>query len=436
MGKRDKNKKIITKMIKVIKEKNLLVKFVCLLISFGLWIYVSNVENPIKQYTITNIPVQITNSDVLKGDNLAMAPNQTFTISLTIQGSSTNVYNVNKSQFTVVADLSNYTLKAGNNSIPVEVVDSPDNVNIKNNGTLRINVSLENIIEKTLTVQSELNVKTEDNIYVRNTAFSTSNITISGPENSVNSVAKLVVRGDVTANDTTTTASFPVEAVDSSGNVVNDVTLSTDNVDATITAEKGKSVPIKVQTSGTLKSGLVLDSITANPNTIKIIGSEDALNNIDEILSDPIDLSSIKGNETVITGLITPDSISLLPNESKVEVEVKVNSNSSEDGTESQNVLNSSSQTTRTFEIPISVVGNLDGYNANLSTNTVTVILKGTEEALNNIEPSDLSCEVDISKLTETGGSVTPTIINSDSNVLIESQAPQTINVTFTKSEN
>lgn len=429
MGKNNKDKKVMSRILKVIKEKNLLVKFLCLLISFGLWIYVSNVENPIKQYTITNIPVQIINSDILKSDNLAIVPNQTFTISLTIQGSSSNIYNINKSQFTVVADLSNYALKAGTNSIPVEIMSSPDNVNIKNNGVLRININLESIIEKTMSVQSELNVTTSDDTYVKDISFSTPNITISGPEDSVNKVAKLVVRGNITANSAKTTASFPVEAVDSSGNVVNNVTLSTTNVDTIITSESGKAVPIKVQTTGGLKKGLTLESIVANPNTVKIIGKQSDLNNIDEVLSEPIDLSSITGDETIITSVITPDNIALLPNEKKIEVQVKTNSSSDSSNNEVGNI----EENTRTFELPVSVVGSLNGYNVNLSNDTVTVILRGTEEELNNIEPSDLSCEIDISKLTEEGGSVTPTITNTNSNVTIESENPQTISVTFTK---
>lgn len=429
MGKNNKDKKVMSRILKVIKEKNLLVKFLCLLISFGLWIYVSNVENPIKQYTITNIPVQIINSDILKSDNLAIVPNQTFTISLTIQGSSSNIYNINKSQFTVVADLSNYALKAGTNSIPVEIMSSPDNVNIKNNGVLRININLESIIEKTMSVQSELNVTTSDDTYVKDISFSTPNITISGPEDSVNKVAKLVVRGNITANSAKTTASFPVEAVDSSGNVVNNVTLSTTNVDTIITSESGKAVPIKVQTTGGLKKGLTLESIVANPNTVKIIGKQSDLNNIDEVLSEPIDLSSITGDETIITSVITPDNIALLPNEKKIEVQVKTNSSSDSSNNEVGNI----EENTRTFELPVSVIGSLNGYNVNLSNDTVTVILRGTEEELNNIEPSDLSCEIDISKLTEEGGSVTPTITNTNSNVTIESENPQTISVTFTK---
>ncbi len=433
MGKNNKKRKIISQVLKIVKEKNLMVKLVCLLLSFGLWIYISNIENPIKQYTITNIPVQIVNLDVLKEDNLTLAPDQNFTISLTIQGTSTNIYSINKSQFTVVANLSNYTLKSGDNSIPVEITNSPNNVNIKNNGVLRINIKLENITEKTMPVKSELNVTTSNSTYVKNISFSTNQITVSGPEETVNEVSKLVVRGNVTANNSTTTASFPVVAVDSSGNVVNDVVLSTNNVQTTITVEKGKLVPIKVQTTGELRAGLTLENIIANPNTIKILGSESVLDSTDEILSEPINLNSITGNETIITNLIVPRNITLLPNENEINVDVKV---SGADENNSENVINGNTETTKTFEIPITIEGNLSGYTANLSSNTVTVVLKGTKKELDNLEASNLSCKVDISKLTKEGGVVSPTVdINNENNVLVDSQNPQTVDVTFTKAE-
>ncbi|MGV3152427.1 CdaR family protein [Sarcina ventriculi] len=433
MGKNNKKRKIISQVLKIVKEKNLMVKLVCLLLSFGLWIYISNIENPIKQYTITNIPVQIVNLDVLKEDNLTLAPDQNFTISLTIQGTSTNIYSINKSQFTAVANLSNYTLKSGDNSMPVEITNSPNNVNIKNNGVLRINIKLENITEKTMPVKSELNVTTSNSTYVKNISFSTNQITVSGPEETVNEVSKLVVRGNVTANNSTTTASFPVVAVDSSGNVVNDVVLSTNNVQTTITVEKGKLVPIKVQTTGELRAGLTLENIIANPNTIKILGSESVLDSTDEILSEPINLNSITGNETIITNLIVPRNITLLPNENEINVDVKV---SGADENNSENVVNGNTETTKTFEIPITIEGNLSGYTANLSSNTVTVVLKGTKKELDNLQASNLLCKVDISKLTKEGGVVSPTVdINNENNVLVDSQNPQTVDVTFTKAE-
>lgn len=432
MGKNNKKKTIITKITKVIKEKNLLVKFVCLLIAFGLWIYVSNVENPIKQYTITNVPVQVINSSILKEDNLAIAPDQNFTTSLTIQGVSTNIYSINKSQFTLVANLSNTTLKAGDNVIPVDVIDSPNNVNIKNNGVLKINIKLENIIEKTMKVQSELDVDTENNSYVKNISFSTPSITISGPEDSVNDVSKLVVRGNLEAKEgVETVANFPVKAVDSNGNIVSDVTLSTSEVTTTITTEKGKSVPIKVQTTGQLRDGLTLSSITANPNTIKILGEQSELDNVSEIMSKPIDLSSVAHDETIITGLVLPENISLLPNENEIEVAIKVvGSDTKSSGQNFNNNMNDE----RIFNLPINVVGSLNGYTTKLSENTITVVLSGAQDQLNSIEANDLSCSVNISQLTNAGGEVTPSLtINNISGISIKSQTPQKINVTFEK---
>lgn len=40
------------------KDSTLIVKLICLLLSFGLWLYISNVENPVRTYEIKNIPVE------------------------------------------------------------------------------------------------------------------------------------------------------------------------------------------------------------------------------------------------------------------------------------------------------------------------------------------------------------------------------------------
>ena len=59
-----------------------------------------------------------------------------------------------------------------------------------------------------------------------------------------------------------------------------------------------------------------------------------------------------------------------------------------------------------------------------------------TKKELDNLQASNLSCKVDISKLTKEGGVVSPTVdINNENNVLVDSQNPQTVDVTFTKAE-
>ncbi len=44
-------------------KQKVIVQLVCILLSLGLWIYVTNIENPIKSYELNNVPVEILNSD-------------------------------------------------------------------------------------------------------------------------------------------------------------------------------------------------------------------------------------------------------------------------------------------------------------------------------------------------------------------------------------
>ncbi|ETJ34616.1 YbbR family protein, partial [human gut metagenome] len=48
------------------KNKTLIPKLISLLLSLGLWIYISNVENPMRTYEVRNIPVELVNLDSLK----------------------------------------------------------------------------------------------------------------------------------------------------------------------------------------------------------------------------------------------------------------------------------------------------------------------------------------------------------------------------------
>ena len=64
------------------KKKEILIKAICILLSFGLWLYVNNIENPKREIVVANIPVEIVGSQILSQYGLALAPNQDITVSL------------------------------------------------------------------------------------------------------------------------------------------------------------------------------------------------------------------------------------------------------------------------------------------------------------------------------------------------------------------
>ena len=59
-------------------KQKIIVQLVCLLLSIDLWIYVTNIENPIKSYELSKVPVEIKNADSLKEAGLVLSPNQEF----------------------------------------------------------------------------------------------------------------------------------------------------------------------------------------------------------------------------------------------------------------------------------------------------------------------------------------------------------------------
>ena len=126
------------------KKERIIVPLICLFMSIGLWFYVSNVENTIRQYGLTKVPVEILNIETLKDSKLTLSPNQEFYIDLKLEGSN-EIYKIKKEDFKITVDISEYALKKGGNKMAVNIIESPADLTIKNTNNLNIVVNLEEI---------------------------------------------------------------------------------------------------------------------------------------------------------------------------------------------------------------------------------------------------------------------------------------------------
>ena len=140
-------------------EKKIVVRLVCLLLSFGLWLYVTNVENSVRKSEIRDVEVELVNTDSLKESKLALSPNQKFTVDVKIEGPANYIYRVNKEEFKLKADIGLYALKKGENNVPVQIVNYPQGILIKNNNTLAVKVNIDDLVEKEVDVKSNIKVK-------------------------------------------------------------------------------------------------------------------------------------------------------------------------------------------------------------------------------------------------------------------------------------
>ena len=169
---------------------------VCVLLSFSLWLYITNVENPSKIRTITNVEVNILNIDYLEQKGLILEPNQKLTVDIKVEAPASQIYSINAEDFNVQVNLDEYALKVGINNIPIEFISYPDGVTIKNNNSLQLKLKINKLKTKEMKVTSMVNLNYEKGYFEKAIDISPKSVTISGAEDDVNEVDKVVLIGE------------------------------------------------------------------------------------------------------------------------------------------------------------------------------------------------------------------------------------------------
>ena len=369
------------------KEKNrLVIPVICLLLSIGLWVYVTNVENKIRTTEISKIPVELINTEALTSSKLALTPNQELYVTLKVEGNTSDINKIKKSDFKVQVDLSEYAWKKGENKVPVSIVDYPITVSIRNTNTLTVSVKIEDMVEKTMPITSDIIVTPRQGYFASVATIDPKEVKVTGAESVVTRVSSLVVsdnKGDVFEN---VVGSYDIKPLDEDGNEVLGVLLSEKSANVEIKVSKGKSVKVNVVTTGQLPNGLKLKSIESNKTFVEILGPKEILDTISEVNSTPLNLSSINESKDVSLGIVIPEGLKLSQGEDYITVKV--------------NVIKFA---TKDFNIKYSITGGIEGVKFTPAKDTIKVTISGYENELGNVTADNIKASIDVSAFKEDG---------------------------------
>ena len=367
-------------------KKKIVARFICLILSIGLWFYVINVENPLRVAELTKVPVQLLNADKLTESKLALSPNQNLYVNLKLEGTSQDLFGIDRNDFKVTVDLDEYALKTGELKVLVNIVEAPSNVAIKNKNGLDVKIQLEELATKEVPVESELQLISEDNYYISTPVIKPETVGVSGAQSLVDKVERLVVRGEEYNVTENLNKEYKIVPVDSLGNTVDGVQLLRNWVEVSFEVAEGKSVPITVKHNGNLKEGLKIKSLIAKPDAVGITGPQHLIDSIGEISTNQLDLSGVEGDVTLSTTLAIPEGLYVYGIENKIDIEVLVEK-----------------VTSREFTIPYTLIGQSDDVKITQSDKDVIVKVIGFEDQLNSISTDNLVAELDVSKYTSNG---------------------------------
>ena len=117
-------------------------------------------------------------------------------------------------------------------------------------------------------------------------------------------------------------------ALDELERPVKNISFSPERVEVSVSVAKeggGKIVGVKVKLTGSPTSGYWISEFTYDPITVRILGSEDKMKDVDFLETKEINISGLNQDKEVQVELSLPEGISLLAGESKaISVTIKV----------------------------------------------------------------------------------------------------------------
>ena len=371
--------------------KDVGLKILAVVFSFLLWLVVVNIDDPTQTRTFTAV-VTVTNEDVLKSaGKLYEIKDGVNTVSFRVTAKRSIIEKLSPSDFSATADMNSLE---NEERIPVTIAaKSYANYITISSKQNYLYVVLEDEQTERFVIEAQTTGTIEAGLTVDSVTSSPTVITVTGPEDVVSTIDKVVASANITGVTSNFTESVIPKFYDSEGEEVDskELTLSVSTVSVSVTFSNIKTVDLVVKTSGTLDSSLTLDSIKTDPSSVGIKGEATALNDVTSITipDTVINLSDLTGSFTTTVDISSylPEGITLADgSSSKVTIYVLM-----------------SGETASTAEVSadnISLTNIPEGLAVSLDVSSVTVNVFGTSDALSALDASSIKGTIDCTNLT------------------------------------
>ena len=389
------------------KKVNILIAFVAAL---ALWIYVTGkIEiNSMKKFS--DVKISIVNQNSLIESGYAVEKIEPGKIDVTLKGGRAALNSAKGSDIKATVDV--YSRFKGKNNVNVDV-EVPKNTRLESKSEDKVTVEIGNLVtaERNIEVHEKESLP-EKTVLVKSKP-DPEKVKIYGTKKNVAkvvSVRALVDTSKVTEKDTEVSAKLV--PVDKSGNVVDFVSVASDEINITVRLEAYKTVKLNAKTKGSIDDKYQLDSIKS-PEKIDIQGPAGTIKGITEVESEDIDISKIRESTKIKMVLRLPEGVKIKEGSEEPFLNVTIKRNNA-----------------KTFKFDISDV-NIENLGENLSLNKgrgeITVVVRSKNNGKVDLEKSDIKLYGDGRNLKRGSNTVT-LYTNKDDEYIVEIR-PKTLTI-------
>lgn len=352
------------------KKVNILIAFVAAL---ALWIYVTGkIEiNSMKKFS--DVKISIVNQNSLIESGYAVEKIEPGKIDVTLKGGRAALNSAKGSDIKATVDV--YSRFKGKNNVNVDV-EVPKNTRLESKSEDKVTVEIGNLVSAERNIEVHEKESLPEKTVLVKSKPDPEKVKIYGTKKNVArvvSVRALVDTSKVTEKDTEVSAKLV--PVDKSGNVVDFVSVASDEINITVRLEAYKTVKLNAKTKGNIDDKYQLDSIKS-PEKIDIQGPAGTIKGITEVESEDIDISKIRESTKIKMVLRLPEGVKIKEGSEEPFLNVTIKRNNA-----------------KTFKFDISDV-NIENLDENLSLNKgrgeITVVVRSKNNGKVDLEKSDI----------------------------------------------
>lgn len=400
---------------------------IALIVALAMWVYVTNQNSDEFKRTFRAVRVEFIGEDILRQSrNMVITDPDYTTVTVEVVGPRRIVSSLRESDLVAQIDVSKLS-QAAYTSQSYTIV-FPDGNDVSSLSTTSrtpetINFMVSKLVKRTLQVRGSFDGSLADGYTAETPQFEPSTITIEGPEAYIKDVEYAWVSFGTENVSQTYSVETGYTLMDKEGEPcsIEGITFSTDVVTATLPILIVKDVPLTVElVSG---GGATADNarVTIEPyDVITLAGDSSTLARKNRIVLGTIDLGSIKTSFTDTFPIPLDDETINMTGitEAKVTVEIV-------------------GLATKTFTIygqNISALNVTPGYQAEILSESLEVVLRGPEETLAEIDSANITAVADLLDYKNSVGTYMPEVtIYVDGFSNVGALGTYTISVDLTK---
>jgi YbbR domain-containing protein len=299
--------------------------------------------------------------------------------------------------------------------VPIDVQALDERIRIISYEPSMTSIQLDEVIEKEVPVRVEHGT-VPDGLNLGETTVVPDTVTITGPKSVVSTVAAVRAAVIVQTPPIDIDQDVPLVPIDQLGNAVSPVDVEPPTARVTmpvISDQKSRTLPVNPIITGNPAAGFEIESVTVDPLTVLVAGDADDLAKLNQADTDPIPMTGVSADETVVVGLVLPTGVAAV-DEKPIRVSIKIRPVTG----------------TRTFSAGLRLVGANSTLTYALSVDRVLVTIGGSTADLDRLSGAGLVMDLDVSGL-KAGTHDVPVTANLPVGTTVVAVSPPTVTVTI-----